>query len=73
MQKPNRKLLTKIKKKIEDLSLGDIIDIIVKKDINILSDNTKKILRQFKSSSDKASLNALNAIMRNEEYSLHDF
>lgn len=60
-------------KKLEDLSLGNIIDCIIKKDVNILEDdNIKKILRQFKSSPDKVSLNALNSIMHNEEYSLKE-
>lgn len=58
--------------KIVDLSLGDIIDSITKKNNPVLNDNTKKILRQFKSASDKASLNALNSIMHNEEYSLKE-
>jgi hypothetical protein len=59
--------------KLEELLLGDIIDCITKKEETILeNNNTKKILRQFKSSSDKASLNALNSIMHNEEYSLKE-
>lgn len=58
--------------KLEKLSLGDIIDCITKNEETVLEDNTKKILRQFKSSSDKASLNALNSIMHNEEYSLKE-
>ena len=50
-----------------------MIDCITKKDVNILEDdNIKKILRQFKSSPDKVSLNALNSIMHNEEYSLKE-
>ena len=60
-------------KKLEDLSLGNIIDCITKKDVNIMEDdNIKKILRQFKTSPDKVSLNALNSIMHNEEYSLKE-
>jgi len=61
------------KKKLEDLSLGDIMVCITKQEETILEDdNIKKILRQFKSSSDKVSLNALNSIMHNEEYSLEE-
>jgi hypothetical protein len=63
---------TIIEKRLVDLSLGDIIDSITTKSKTVLDDNTKKILRQFKSSADKASLNALNSIMHNEEYSLNE-
>ncbi len=62
----------KLEKKLEELFLGDIIDCVTKREMSILEDNTKKILRQFKSASDKASLNALNSIMHNEEYSLRE-
>jgi len=58
--------------KLVDCTLGDIIDYLIKKDVTLLEENTKKILKQFKNSSDKISLSALNSIMHNENYSLNE-
>lgn len=58
--------------KIDDVSLGDMFDHLIKKDIDLLDDNLKKVVRQFKNAGDKSSLSALNSLAHNEVYSLNE-
>jgi len=61
-----------IKIKLPDASLGELIDYISSKEVNLIEDdNVKKTLRKFKSSGDASnSLSALNSVTHNEEFSL---
>lgn len=56
--------------KLSDCGLGEIIDYLISRDVAILEDNTKKILRQFKNSSNSVSLSALNSVVHNEDFTL---
>jgi len=58
--------------KLVDCSLGELIEYLIQRDVELLDENTKKILKQFKGASDKVSLSALNSIMHNESYSLNE-
>lgn len=58
--------------KIDDVSLGDMLDYLIKKEIELLEDNIKKVVRQFKNANDKSSLSALNSLAHNEVYSLNE-
>ncbi len=59
-------------KKISDATLGEILDYLISKDVNIIDDdNVKKTIKKFKSSGDPSvSLSGLNAATHNEEFSL---
>jgi len=58
---------------LSDISLGELLEYLVKKDVNHIEDkNVKKVVKQFKSSSDKSSLSALNSLVHSEEYSLSE-
>ena len=59
-------------KKISDASLGEILDYLISKEVNIIDDdNVKKTVKKFKSSGDPSvSLSGLNAATHNEEFSL---
>ena len=57
---------------LADASLGDIIDYLTLRDVNIIDDsNVKRSLKKFKSSKDPSvSLSTLNSVIHNEEFSL---
>lgn len=58
--------------KLADATLGEIIDYLTSRKVNIIDDsNVKKSLKKFKNSRDSSiSLSALNSIAHNEEFSL---
>jgi len=63
-------------KKLSDIELGEIIDYLIQKEINIIDDdNVKKTLKKFKNPNKNnlsASLSALNSVVHNEEFSLKE-
>lgn len=68
-----KKKQIKESKKIEDISLGELIDYLISKDVDVIEDkNVKKVLKDFKNSDDKTSLSALNSLVHNEEYALNE-
>ena len=59
--------------KLADAQLGALLEYIGNKNITLIEDeNTKKVLRHFRNSSDSPSLSTLNSLMHNEEFSLFE-
>lgn len=60
-------------KKIDDATLGELLEFLTARDVKIINDNNvKKVIKHWKNSSGDISLSTLNSLVHNEEYATNE-